>query len=322
MRKFYVIVSSLLLSHHTIAASNVLISSDDSNDLPDDLPELAMPETSFDGLRVFAEFGYDSTKNDYRFKDKALIRTTQVDLEDKDGNKKQTDIVHSSTNFTQMPNKESAKTRSFVTTFGFGCGGTFDNNIFLGVDFGFFSRFGGNQKSCTHKITLPEVKDAKFSYEIVKDDKTTEKKEVIYSLGSVSIDQSIDLKCQSTMGLSIKFRAGYVPHAKSYMPYIVFGCERFQHSLRSSINITGSTDKHTSGYESFGSFHPLIGVGIEKKLKSNWSIRGELTYNIGVWDSTNKKLNNSIQSAKLSTLSRFKAKGNRFTTRIVISKFI
>ncbi len=317
MRKFYVIVSSLLLSHPTIAGSNVLISSDDSNDLP----ELAMPETSFDGLRVFAEFGYDSTKNDYRFKDKALSRTTQVYLEDKDGKKTQTDIVHSSTNFTQMPNKGSVKTRSFVTTFGVGCGGTFDNNIFLGVDFGFFSRFGGNQKSRTHKITLPEVKDAKFSYEIVKDNKTTEKK-VTYNLDSVSIDQSIDLKCQSTMGLSIKFRAGYVPHAKSYMPYIVFGCERFQHSLRSSVNITGSTDKHTSGYESFGSFHPLIGVGIEKKLKSNWSIRGELTYNIGVWDSTNKKLTNAIQSAKLSTLSRFKAKGNRFTTRIVISKFI
>lgn len=312
------ILSLLLISNVAIAEKTILGLSDDSQFFP----ELAMPETSFGGLRVFAEFGYDSTKNDYRFKDKSFSRGTQIEIEDKDGKKKALNIVHTSRDFSQLPNKGSGRTRSFVTALGVGCGGTFDNNVFLGVDFGFFSRFGGNKKSNKHNIIIPEKKDVTYRYEIEKDDGTKEEKNVIYSLDSVSVEQSIDLKCQSTMGISIKFRAGYIPHAKSYMPYFIFGCEKFQHSLRSSVNISGSAEKHVSGYEAFGSFHPIVGLGIEKKLKNNWSIRGEITYNIGVWDSTNKKLANSIKSKKLSTVGRFKAKGNRFTTRVIISKFL
>lgn len=189
-------------------------------------------------------------------------------------------IGRSSVNF-------KGRTRNLALFGGVGCGGVFQDKYYLGIDFELFRRSNGGEKA-TNSVNLVT--------------------------GSTNTVLQPYVRAHNTLGLAIKSRIGYIRPGCSYMPYIIFGCERFQHQLRIVSTTSGtSTD---SNRDTYGSFHPIFGLGIEKKLMNNWSFRTEATYNLGIWDDTGKK----IKSGSLTF--PYKAKGNRTSFRIMLSKYL
>lgn len=175
------------------------------------------------------------------------------------------------------------RTRNLVLFGGIGCGGVFQDKYYLGIDFEAFRRSNGNEKT----INTTSISNS-----------------VLYSY----------VRAHNTLGIAIKSRIGYIRPGCSYMPYIIFGCERFQHQFRMVAkqgNVSSSSNRDT-----YGSFYPVFGLGIEKKLNNNWSFRTEVTYNLGIWDDTSKKIN--LGSATIP----YKAKGNRASIKVMFSKYI
>lgn len=253
------------------------------------LPELGEPVPVFGGLYVLGGVGYDWVSNKYEFKKSSIVYDGEKQQE-----KGKVIASYISENDKIDPSNGKISTSNISAFAGIGCGGLFEDKYYLGIDFEMFMKFNGNKKS----------KSCLFSS--VLKSKGTEKE--------IKETANVTVKGKNAIGLTIKARLGYVIPGCGCMPYAVVGCERFQHSVK--LDVTNDS----SGFVTYGSFYPVVGVGLEKKLKNNWSMRGELVYAIGNWDDTGKYLKNKSESRVRST--KFRAKGNRLSFKLMLVKYI
>lgn len=121
---------------------------------------------------------------------------------------------------------------------------------------------------------------------------------------------NVRIKTRGTYGFNFKLRAGYVFRRHGLILYSIIGANRC------IGHISIKKNNQYIGEVSYGSYHPMLGIGVEKKLRNNWSVRTEFSYTIGIWDDTQKAFELSA-----NTLLPFKAKANQKTVKILVSKY-
>lgn len=134
-----------------------------------------------------------------------------------------------------------------------------------------------------------------------------------YRMNSKTKDNnSVQIEHKKTYAFNFKLRGGYIFRPAGVLLYTAVSADR-------SINhiLIKSNDGKFIGRESFGSYHPSISVGVEKKLRNNWSARGEFSYTIGIWDDTGKKIDISN-----TQYIPFKAKTNKKSIKLMICKYL
>lgn len=134
--------------------------------------------------------------------------------------------------------------------------------------------------------------------------------------GGTKVNDYIKILSKNTYGFNFRLRGGYIFKQHGLMIYGTISADR-------SINHIAAKkleDGYTS-YESFGSYHPSIGIGLEKKLRDNWGIRGEFVYTIGIWDDTGKywKID---QKSTIANSPRFRATANKKSIKLSVVKYL
>lgn len=127
---------------------------------------------------------------------------------------------------------------------------------------------------------------------------------------SIKESGNVRIKTRGTYGFNFKLRAGYVFRRHGLILYSIVGADR----CIGHISIKNNNEY--IGEVSYGSYHPMLGIGVEKKLRNNWSVRTEFSYTIGLWDDTQKAF-----ELNANTRLPFKAKSNQKTVKILISKY-
>ena len=94
-------------------------------------------------------------------------------------------------------------------------------------------------------------------------------------------DDLFGLKFQSQFGLNMNVRFGYLFPKQGSMVYAMVG---FSRTLGKAVE--GKEDKKVE--RSFGSYFPIVGIGIEYKINYDWSIRLDAKYSITSKDSDKK----------------------------------
>ena len=130
--------------------------------------------------------------------------------------------------------------------------------------------------------------------------------------GKTKHNGGVAIEAKSTYGFNFKLRGGYIFRPANIMLYTVLAVDRSINNISLKLK---DQNKYT-GDESFGSYHPLIGLGVEKKLRNNWSLRAEASYTIGIWDDTGKRI-----QAATNVLVPFKARANKKSIKLAIVKY-
>ena len=86
------------------------------------------------------------------------------------------------------------------------------------------------------------------------------------------------LRFQSQFGLNMNVRFGYLFPKQGNMVYVMVG---FSRTLGKAVG----KDNNKEVEQSFGSYFPIIGIGIEHKINYDWNIRLDAKYSITSKDS-------------------------------------
>lgn len=134
--------------------------------------------------------------------------------------------------------------------------------------------------------------------------------------GGTKESNDIRIQTKNTYGFNFRLRGGYIFKQHGLMLYGTVSADR-------SINNIAAKKQagEYTGYESFGSYHPSIGIGLEKKLRDNWGIRGEFVYTIGIWDDTGKFLK-TIDNSTIANSPRFRATANKKSIKLSVVKYL
>ncbi len=91
------------------------------------------------------------------------------------------------------------------------------------------------------------------------------------------------LRFQSQFGLNMNVRFGYLFPKQGNMVYAMIG---FSRTLGKAIGENAAGRKEVE--QSFGSYFPIVGFGIEHKINYDWNIRLDVKYSITSKDSEKK----------------------------------
>ena len=129
--------------------------------------------------------------------------------------------------------------------------------------------------------------------------------------GQTKNKTGIRVESKNTYGFNFRLRGGYIFRPSGLLAYASIAAER-------SINHIAMVDSanHYRYDRSFGSYNPSLSIGLEKKLRNNWSARIDLSYTIGIWDDTGKYF------VENKTAIPFKAKTNKKTLNFMICKYL
>lgn len=129
--------------------------------------------------------------------------------------------------------------------------------------------------------------------------------------GQTKHDKGVRIENKNAYGFNFRLRGGYIFTSIGLLTYIGAAAER-------SINHIAIKD-NTNSYphdKSYGSYHPSLSIGLEKKLRNNWSLRMDLCYTIGIWDDTDRFF------IANNTKIPFKAKTNKKSVKVMICKYL
>lgn len=129
--------------------------------------------------------------------------------------------------------------------------------------------------------------------------------------GQTKHNNGVRIEHKNTYGFNFKLRGGYIFRPISILAYLGVAAER---SI-SHIAILNNANTYSLN-RSFGSYHPSLSLGIEKKMRNNWSARLELSYTIGIWDDTGKYF------VENNTKVPFKAKSNKKAVKVMFCKYL
>lgn len=85
---------------------------------------------------------------------------------------------------------------------------------------------------------------------------------------------------KSTMGMGAYSRVGYNFSGHNSMPYLLFGGIR----TIGKLTLVPSRDSIRKYSTTYGSFSPVVGIGVEKKISDRWNVRVEGHFVIGMKD--------------------------------------
>ena len=106
-------------------------------------------------------------------------------------------------------------------------------------------------------------------------------------------NDAFGLKFQPQFGLNMNVRFGYLFPKQGNMVYAMVG---FSRTLGKAV---GKDDNDKRVEQSFGSYFPTVGVGIEHKINYDWNIRLDVKYSITSKDSDKKmKKDEPVYGAK------------------------
>jgi len=106
-------------------------------------------------------------------------------------------------------------------------------------------------------------------------------------------DEAFGLRFQSQFGLNMNVRFGYLFPKQGNMVYAMVG---FSRTLGKAV---GEDENNKTVEQSFGSYFPIVGVGIEHKINYDWNIRLDAKYSITSRDSDKKmKKDGPVYGAK------------------------
>jgi len=136
--------------------------------------------------------------------------------------------------------------------------------------------------------------------------------------GGTKESNDIRIQTKNTYGFNFRLRGGYIFKQHGLMLYGTVSADR---SINNIAAKKQNPEGEYTGYESFGSYHPSIGIGLEKKLRDNWGIRGEFVYTIGIWDDTGKFLKTADNST-IANSPRFRATANKKSIKLSVVKYL
>lgn len=162
-----------------------------------------------------------------------------------------------------------------------GFGGNFYKRYYAGIDIELSKRFSNKEKGKTH----------------IGDNALND----IESGGKVILKQKYD--CDAAVvfdtytGLNMDVRLGYQLQ-NGVLPYLTFGFSKENGKVSLYDHATGNR----LATESYGSFHPTLGLGIERQLNYRWNVRCDFRISIPSTD-TGKRFYGFSQRAKTSKVS-------------------
>lgn len=176
-------------------------------------------------------------------------------------------IARISNNITLKKDNDRHTSKESATQFDFsiiaGFGGNFYNRYYAGVELETFKRFHEKEKS---KVNIGE-----------------------YSISTVF---------GAISGINMDIRFGYQFPKYRTLPYFTFGFSK----MRGSILLYKNSDEKPVRKQSFGSFYPTVGFGVEHKLNHKWNLRGDCRVSISSKDDS-KKIGNYSLEGKPSKIS-------------------
>ena len=92
-------------------------------------------------------------------------------------------------------------------------------------------------------------------------------------------DDALGLKFHSQFGLNMNVRFGYLFPKQGNMIYAIVG---FSRTLG---KVVGRRSDESEVEATFGSYYPVVGVGIEHKINYDWNVRLDVKYSITSKDS-------------------------------------
>jgi hypothetical protein len=123
---------------------------------------------------------------------------------------------------------------------------------------------------------------------------------------SLNSDETVGIMHNSTIGMNMDVRLGYLFPDEGWLAYSTVGFARVL-GRATFNNAAGQTKQEGS----FGSFYPTVGFGAERKMGPRWSLRGDFRYSITSKD----------DGKRVGTWS-YEGKPNRMAIRISIARSI
>lgn len=134
-----------------------------------------------------------------------------------------------------------------------------------------------------------------------------------YRISSKKKDNGgVQIENKKNYAFDFKLRGGYIFRPAGVLLYTAVSADRSINHISIKNN-----DGNFIGRKSFGSYHPSISVGAEKKLRDNWSVRVEFSYTIGIWDDTGR----TIDISNVQYIP-FKAKTNKKSVKLMVCKYL